>query len=72
MSEAQSPDAMKKLVVFITGLAIPGTINALAWYFAVELPVRQAALNPPGNSGNYPWGYCTFINPKSWICREAY
>ncbi len=49
MTEAQQSDAMKNLVIFIIGLAIAGTIIALAWYFAVALPVQQAALLPPAN-----------------------
>ncbi|MHB8163240.1 MAG: hypothetical protein ACYDDV_02705 [Methanoregula sp.] len=49
MSEAQSSDAMKNLVIFMIGLAIAGTVIALAWYFAVVLPVQHAALLPPAN-----------------------
>ena len=49
MSEAQQSDAMKNLVIFILGLAIAGTVIALAWYFAVALPVQHAALLPPAN-----------------------
>ncbi len=49
MSEAQQSDALKKLVIFIIALAILGTIIALAWYFAVELPLQQAALHAPLN-----------------------
>ncbi len=49
MSEAQSSDAMKNLVIFMIGLAIAGTIIALAWYFAMALPVQHAALLPPAN-----------------------
>ncbi|MDD1693471.1 MAG: hypothetical protein LUQ71_01985 [Methanoregula sp.] len=49
MSEAQSSDAMKNLVIFMTGLAIAGTIIALAYYFAVALPIQHAALIPPAN-----------------------
>jgi hypothetical protein len=49
MTEGQQPDALKKLVVFIIALAILGTIIALSWYFAVELPLQQAALHPPMN-----------------------
>jgi hypothetical protein len=50
MTEAQHSDALKNLVLFIIGLAILGTIIALALYFAVELPAQQAiALHPPAN-----------------------
>jgi len=47
MTEAQQSDALKNLVIFIIALAILGTVIALAWYFAVELPT--AALNIPVN-----------------------
>ena len=50
MSEAQSSDAMKDLVIVITALAIAGIIIALAYYFAVELPIQHAAILPPANS----------------------
>ncbi len=49
MTEGQQPDALKKLVVFIIALAILGVIIAFAWYFAVELPIQQAALHAPLN-----------------------
>jgi hypothetical protein len=50
MSVVQQSDAMKNLVIFIIVLAILGTIIALAWYFAVDLPIQQAAaLNIPRN-----------------------
>jgi hypothetical protein len=49
MTESQQSDAMKNLVFFIIGLAIAGTVIALAWYFAVVLPVQHAALLPPAN-----------------------
>jgi len=50
MTEAQQSDATKKYFMFIIGLAIMGTILALALYFAVELPIQQAALHAPANS----------------------
>lgn len=50
MSEAQSSGAMKNLVLFMTALAIAGTIIALAYYFAVALPIQHAAILPPANS----------------------
>jgi len=49
MTETQQPDALKKLVIFMIALAILGTIIALTWYFAVELPIQQA-LQAPINS----------------------
>jgi hypothetical protein len=57
MAEAQQSDALKNLVQFIVCLAIIGTIVALAWYFAVDLPLQQAAaLQVPPNTSCYP--YC--------------
>lgn len=57
MSGVQQSDALKNLVIFIIALAILGTIVALAWYFAVDLPIMQAAaLNAPANSACRP--YC--------------
>jgi hypothetical protein len=51
MTDAQHSDEMKNLVLFIIGLAILGTIIALALYFAVELPALQAAaLHAPSNA----------------------
>ncbi|MEI6841891.1 MAG: hypothetical protein WCK53_11530 [Methanomicrobiales archaeon] len=49
MTEAQQSDALKKLLVFIIALAILGTIIALAWHFAVDLPQLQAGLHAPMN-----------------------
>lgn len=49
MTEAQQSDALKNLVIFIIALAILGAVIALAWYFAVELPIQQTALNIPVN-----------------------
>jgi hypothetical protein len=50
MTEPQQSDALKNLVLFIIALAILGTVIALAWYFAVDLPIQQAAaLNVPEN-----------------------
>jgi hypothetical protein len=50
MTEAQSSDAMKNLVLFMIKLAILGLVIALAWYYFVELPY-QAALHVPVNTG---------------------
>jgi len=49
MTGAQSSDPMKNLVLFIIGLAILGIIIAFAWYFAVDLPMKHAALAMPVN-----------------------
>ncbi|MFA4859313.1 hypothetical protein [Methanoregula sp.] len=49
MSEAQQSDTLNNLVKFIICLAILGTILALAWYFAVDLPVQQMAIHAPMN-----------------------
>ncbi len=43
MSGAQSSDAMKNLVKFMIGLALLGTIIAVAAYFIVALPAQVAA-----------------------------
>ena len=56
MSEAQQSDALMKLLKFIICLAILGTIIALAWYFAVEIPLQAAALHVPANGSCKP--YC--------------
>jgi hypothetical protein len=57
MSGVQQSDALKNLFVFIIALAILGTLIALAWYFAVDLPLQQAAaLNAPANNSCKP--YC--------------
>jgi ABC-type Fe3+ transport system permease subunit len=50
MSTIHQSDALKNLVLFMIGLAIPGTIIALAWHFAVALPLRQDAFHTPVNS----------------------
>ena len=51
MTEAQPSDAMKRLMVFIVGIAILGLILALVFYFAVDLQAMQAtALHIPVNS----------------------
>ena len=50
MTRTQSSDAIKDLLLLIMGLAILGTLMALAWYFAVDLPARQALLPVPLNA----------------------
>jgi hypothetical protein len=53
-------DPLKRLVKCIICLALIGTIIALAWYFAVDLPIRQAAaLDVPTNLAN-TWKPVTF------------
>lgn len=49
MTEVQSSDGIKNLVLIIAGLAILGTLIALAWYFALVFPVQQALLTAPAN-----------------------
>ena len=49
MSEAQSSDAMKNLVIVIIKLAILGAILALAGHFLVELPLQQVVVHVPTN-----------------------
>lgn len=49
MTEAQHSDALKKLVISMIVLAIAGTIIALAVYYAIDLPLQQAALHAPAN-----------------------
>jgi hypothetical protein len=53
MSEIPQPDALNKLMKFIICLTILGALVAIVLYFAVELPVQQAALHVPTN--RYTW-----------------
>jgi hypothetical protein len=48
MTNAQPPDALKNLVLFIIGIAILGTIIALAMHYGVELPA-QNNIKAPSN-----------------------
>ena len=66
MTEAQSPDAMKKLVMFIIGIAILGTIIALAVYFVVELPA-QNNIKAPSN-GCSPDGEKYYLETRPKNC----
>ena len=50
MTGTPSSDAVKNLLLFIIVLAILGTLVALAWYFAVDLPARQVLLQVPLNA----------------------
>lgn len=47
MTESLAADTLKKLVWFITGLAILGTIFAIVLYFAVDLPAQLALIHAP-------------------------
>jgi hypothetical protein len=50
MSALPQSDSLKRLVLFIIAVAVLGTLLALAWYFAVDLPIQKAAaLNVPTN-----------------------
>jgi hypothetical protein len=44
------PNALKNLVVFMIVPTIIGIVLALAIYFAVDLPLQQAALHAPANN----------------------
>jgi hypothetical protein len=46
-------DALKNLIIFIVALAVFGTILAFMWYFAIDLPMQQAALHAPTNVWPY-------------------
>lgn len=67
MTEPRKPDALKKLVLFIIGLAIAATIIAFAWYFAVEIPARMVPLNSGtqerGLLFDYIWDFFCSIFP---------
>jgi hypothetical protein len=52
MSEIQQSDALKKLVWFIIALAILAIVLAMLHYFAIDLPIQQAALHAPTNGGS--------------------
>jgi len=68
MSEIQQSDALKKLVWFIIALAILGTVIAMIHYFAIDLPLQQALLHAPANSGE---GSCD--SPTPWMgCKTKY
>jgi hypothetical protein len=63
MSEAQSPNEMEKIVKFMIGLALLGTIIAVAAYFMVALPAQTSAgIAAPNN-----WCH---LDPtgRIWIC----
>jgi len=51
MTESQQSDALKNLIIFMIAQVILGTVIALAWYFAVEIPIQQAALESSANGG---------------------
>jgi len=49
-SGIEMDDALKSLLIFALILSLAGTIIAVAWYFGVEIPIRQVALHAPMNS----------------------
>jgi hypothetical protein len=64
---AQSP--LARLVLFMTCLAIAGSIVAGAHYLAVDLPTQEAALYPPANSESCTPVYTGYCGSRSTICR---
>ena len=46
-----SSDGLRKFVIFVAGLAILGTVVALAIYFGMNLPAHDAVINAPANGG---------------------
>ena len=42
-------EAIKKIILLMVGLAILGCIIAGVHYFAIDLPIQQAALHAPTN-----------------------
>jgi len=71
MTHAQPPDAMKKLVLLIIGIAILGTIIALGVHYGVELPA-QNNLKAPSNAVN---PYCPIGTPNCEVpatCQELW
>ncbi len=66
MSEIQQSDALKKLVWSIIALAILGTVVAMLHYFAIDLPIQQAAFHAPANVGS-----CSTQDPDIH-CRITY
>jgi hypothetical protein len=43
-------DALKSLLIFSLILSLAGTVIAVAWYFGVEIPIRQVVLHAPMNT----------------------
>lgn len=68
MSETQSP--LSRLVLFIVGLAIAGSIVAGVHYFVIDLP-QQNAMQPPTNDSPWPnENPCKFkCNAEQNSCR---
>jgi len=48
--DIENGDALKSLLIFALILSLAGTIIAVAWYFGVEIPIKQVALHAPMNS----------------------
>lgn len=46
MTNVQPPDAMKSLVLLIIGIAMLGSVIALAVHYGVELPAQKAIQAP--------------------------
>lgn len=50
MAEVKSLITQKKLLMIAVGLVIIAAIAVAVWYFAVDLPLQQAAaIHPPQN-----------------------
>ena len=64
---AQSP--LARLVLFMTCLAIAGSIVAGAHYLAVDLPTQEAVLYPPANSESCTFTYAGYCGSRATICR---
>ncbi len=76
MTEAKPPDAMKKLVLIIIGIAILGTVIALGVHYGVELPAQKTVQAPSNDVDSYcPPGYpnclvptCKYPDPVTGRC----
>ena len=71
MTEAQQPDALKKLVIFMIALAILGTFVSALHVFTVDIPA-QKALQAPSNAVD---PYCPLGTPNCEVpatCQELW
>ena len=50
MTETQQPDAKKKQMWIIAGVAIVVIAIVLGWYFGIFVPGQEAAFLPPANA----------------------
>ena len=50
MAGTLPPDELKRLVLFLVGLAVLGLLLALAFSYGVELPARHVLLHAPANA----------------------